>query len=119
MDVFNLLPSPPLFFSHFLKLAFSVLYSKVHVRKYLSAQRRPQTAYDIHPKTGFFPPEPLPKLPASFSIWEDALRDANGNLSLGEDESEEALERRPYGNEWRSRIDAVSTTVIPVYDDPF
>ncbi|TEB36450.1 Indoleamine 2,3-dioxygenase [Coprinellus micaceus] len=105
MDVFSLLPSPPLFFSHFLKLALSILRSKVHVRKHL-AQRRPPTAYDIHPKTGFFPPEPLPKLPLSFKIWEDALCDANGNLSLGEDEAGEALEKRPYGNEWRSRIDA-------------
>ena len=89
MDLFNLLPSPPLFFSHFIKVALSLLHSKVHVRKHLLAQRRPPTLYDIHPKTGFFPPEPLPKLPPSFSIWEDALYNANGNLGLGEDESDE------------------------------
>lgn len=107
MDVFSLLPSPPLFFSHFFRLAFSVFQSKVQLRKYLLSQRRSPNAYDISPHTGFFPPEPLPKLPSAFEIWEVALRDANGNLSLGEDESEEALEKRPYGDAWRKRIDAV------------
>lgn len=106
MDVFGLLPSPPLFFSHFFKLALSVLHSKVQVHRNLLAQRRSPTAYDISPHTGFFPPEPLPTLPLPFDIWEAALRDANGNLSLGEDDSDEALEKRPFGSEWRSRIDA-------------
>ncbi|KAJ2934897.1 hypothetical protein H1R20_g2146, partial [Candolleomyces eurysporus] len=105
MDVFNLLPSPPLFFSHFFRLAFSVFHSKVQIRKLLN-QRRSPNAYDISPHTGFFPPEPLPNLPSAFGIWEQALRDANGNLSLGEDESDEALEKRPYGHTWRAKIDA-------------
>ncbi|KAF6764013.1 Indoleamine 2,3-dioxygenase [Ephemerocybe angulata] len=99
MDVFGLLPSPPLFFSHFFKLG-------ALFHRNLLAQRRSPTAYDISPHTGFFPPEPLPTLPLPFDIWEAALRDANGNLSLGEDDSDEALEKRPFGSEWRSRIDA-------------
>lgn len=107
MDVFNLLPSPPLFFSHFLKLALSVLHSKVQVRKNILAQRRSPTAYDISPHTGFFPPQPLPRLPLAFDSWEEALHNARGNLSLGEDDSDEALEKRPFGDEWRSKIDSV------------
>ncbi|RXW22348.1 hypothetical protein EST38_g3529 [Candolleomyces aberdarensis] len=113
MDVFNLLPSPPLFFSHFFRLAFSVFHSKVQIRKLLN-QRRSPNAYDISPHTGFFPPEPLPNLPSAFGIWEQALRDANGNLSLGEDESDEALEKRPYGYTWRAKIDAVREASLEI-----
>lgn len=107
MLLFSLLPSPPQFFSHFLRLTLSVFTSKLHIRKQVIAKRRSPYSYDINQHTGFFPPEPLPKLPPQFGLWEQALRDANGNLSLGEDESEEALERRPYGATWRARIEAV------------
>ncbi|KAG2020006.1 tryptophan 2,3-dioxygenase [Coprinopsis cinerea AmutBmut pab1-1] len=104
MVLFSLLPSPPQFFTHFVQLAVSLFHSKTQIRKQLLARRRSPYSYDINQHTGFFPPEPLPKLPPSYEIWEQALRDANGNLSLGEDESEDALERRPYGLEWRARI---------------
>ena len=58
--------------------------------------------YDVDPHTGFFPPEPLPKLPATFSIWEEALLSAQGTLCLSENQSEEALASRAKGETRRS-----------------
>lgn len=53
--------------------------------------------YDVHPTTGFFPSQPLQKLPSPFSLWEAALEGAQGAVSLGDDESDEALEKRQSG----------------------
>lgn len=63
--------------------------------------------FDVDHDTGFFPPEPLPKLPSAFSIWEDALIEAQETLSLGEDESDEAKAKRPAGSQWREQIRSV------------
>lgn len=105
MDIVNVLPNPPLFFRLFLKLALSLLNSILNTNYcYVVPDKRPPTAFDVHPRTGFFPPQPLPKLPHQFAIWEDALRDASGNLSLGEDNSEDAVAKRPFGEKWRSNI---------------
>src|ERR1700733_6251585 len=105
MDVVNVLPNPPLFFRLFLRLALSLLNSTLNTKySYSIKDKRPPTAFDLHPRTGFFPPQPLPKLPLQFAIWEDALRDANGNLGLGEDGSEDAIAKRPFGQKWRSNI---------------
>ncbi|KAH9832924.1 Indoleamine 2,3-dioxygenase [Rhodofomes roseus] len=60
--------------------------------------------FDVDPKSGFFPPAPLPRLPAEFCIWETALATAPGVLALGKDRSEEALSRRSDGAWWRSTI---------------
>ncbi|KAH6918436.1 Indoleamine 2,3-dioxygenase [Coprinopsis sp. MPI-PUGE-AT-0042] len=104
--VFSLLPSPPHFFTHFVQLAVTVLYSRLQFRRQVLAKRHSPYSYDIDQQTGFFPSQPLPYLPTPFAHWEQALRDANGNISLGEDDSEEALDKRPYGSTWRARIEA-------------
>ena len=114
MDIVTVLPNPPLFFRLFLRLALSLLNSTLNTNySYLLQDKRPQTAFDLHPATGFFPSQPLPKLPLQFAIWEDALRDASGNLSLGEDDSSDALARRPFGERWRSNIVAVCIFFSP------
>jgi Indoleamine 2,3-dioxygenase len=64
--------------------------------------------YNIDYATGFFPQEPLPRLMGPFAIWEDALDDAEGKLSLGEDTRESAKARRPYGEAWRERVRKVT-----------
>ncbi len=64
--------------------------------------------YDIDYSTGFFPPEPLPRLSDQFELWERALEDAQGNISLGEDTRECAKAKRPYGESWRERVRSVS-----------
>ncbi|KAI0273471.1 Indoleamine 2,3-dioxygenase [Gloeopeniophorella convolvens] len=60
--------------------------------------------YDVDYATGFFPQEPLPRLSGHFELWENALDDAEGNLSLGEDTRDSAKARRPYGETWRERV---------------
>ncbi|KAH9483962.1 Indoleamine 2,3-dioxygenase 1 [Psilocybe cubensis] len=104
MDVVNVLQTPPIFFRLFIKLALSLFSSTFNLNYKAIPERRQQSSYDIDPRTGFFPPKPLQRLPSGYSIWEDALRAANGNLSLGEDDSEEALSKRAFGERWRSNI---------------
>ncbi|KAF8892440.1 Indoleamine 2,3-dioxygenase [Infundibulicybe gibba] len=116
MDIINLLPSPPHFFKIFFKLALSLLNSSFNAshRRTIEAYRSPAD-FDVDAQTGFFPRHPLPHLPATFSIWETALEEANGNIGLGEDDSEEGLEKRPYGEAWRSKIanwPVLDTTVL-------
>jgi len=108
MDVVNVLQTPPIFFRLFVKLALSLFNSTINVShsKLVPSSPTP-SSFDINPRTGFFPPRPLPRLPCAYTIWEAALRDANGNLSLGEDESEDALEKRPFGHQWRANIASV------------
>ncbi|THH28503.1 hypothetical protein EUX98_g5681 [Antrodiella citrinella] len=60
--------------------------------------------YDVNPHTGFFPAQPLPRLPAPYTIWEDALTKAQGVLKLVENESDEALAMRPRGEQWRETV---------------
>src|SRR6266702_745827 len=64
--------------------------------------------YDVDYATGFFPPEPLPRLSGQFELWERALDDAEGNISLGEDTRESAKAKRPYVESWRERVRTVS-----------
>lgn len=68
-----------------------------------------QIDFDVDPNTGFFPPQPLPKLPEPFGPWEQALLDAQGKLGLGDDESPEAISKRRGGEQWRARVRAVSS----------
>ena len=65
--------------------------------------------YGVDYATGFFPPEPLPRLSGQFELWERALDDAEGNISLGEDMRASAKAKRPYGESWRERVRMVST----------
>ncbi|KAI0295476.1 Indoleamine 2,3-dioxygenase [Russula brevipes] len=67
--------------------------------------------YEVDYATGFFPQEPLARLTGQFELWEDALDDAEGNLSLGEDTRASAKAKRPYGETWRARV-----RTIPLLD---
>jgi indoleamine 2,3-dioxygenase len=60
--------------------------------------------YQVDYATGFFPQEPPPRLSGQFKLWEDALDDAEGKLSLGEDTRACAKATRPYGETWRERV---------------
>jgi hypothetical protein len=64
--------------------------------------------YDVDSAVGFFPPGPLPRLSGQFELWEHALDDTEGSISLGEDTRECAKAKRPYGELWRERIRTVS-----------
>ncbi|PPQ98803.1 hypothetical protein CVT24_003357 [Panaeolus cyanescens] len=106
MDFVGVLSSPPTFLSLCLKLAHSLInssYLPFSQRKAI-ADRPTPASFDVHLTTGFFPQQPLPRLTGRFARWEQALLQANNNLSLGEDESEEALSKRPFGEAWRSEI---------------
>lgn len=109
MDLINLLPSPPHFFKLFLRLTLSLLNSTLSAshRRTIEEHRSP-VDFDVDVRTGFFPRHPLPKLPAAFGIWERALKEANGSLSLGEDVGEEHSASRVRGEAWRSHIQSVS-----------
>ena len=108
MDVINLLPSPPHFFRLFFRLAYSLFNSTVNAtHRKVVAERRSLVDFDIDVDTGFFPRRPLQRLPAKFEIWERALAEANAYLSLGEDQSDEAMRKRPAGEAWRCNIRAV------------
>ena len=79
--------------------------------KSLGAERhRPKSnsEFQISRETGFLPPAPLERLPPAFELWERALADANDTLSLGEDDSEEAISRREASEQWRQRLREVS-----------
>ncbi|KIK08231.1 hypothetical protein K443DRAFT_672725 [Laccaria amethystina LaAM-08-1] len=104
MDIINVLPSPPQFFRLFLTLALSLFNSTINARHRRTLAGHSPAAFDVDSRTGFFPRQPLPKLPHAFDIWEDALCNANGHLSLGEDESETALAKRSFGAQWREMI---------------
>lgn len=71
-------------------------------------QRLNLTAFDIDPETGFIPRKPLPHLSEPFNIWETALSIAPETLSLGEDEDEDAIEKRAGSEQWRTDIRSVS-----------
>jgi hypothetical protein len=71
--------------------------------------------YQVDYATGFFPQEPPPRLSGQFKLWEDALDDAEGKLSLGEDTRACAKAKRPYGETWRERV----RNVRMVTDSPF
>jgi len=71
--------------------------------------------YDVDYTNGFFPPEPLPRLGGQLELWEDALDDAEGNLSLGEDTRANAKAKRPYGENWRERVRNVSMVTANPY----
>ncbi|KAG6854711.1 hypothetical protein C0991_002424 [Blastosporella zonata] len=105
MDVINILPSPPHFFRLFFRLAMSLLHSTINTnRRRALLERRSQTDHDIHPDSGFFPSRQLERLPNPFDIWENALAEANSKLALGDDDREEAVAKRPLGEDWRSAV---------------
>jgi indoleamine 2,3-dioxygenase len=115
MDIINLLPSPPHLCRLFFKLAFSLFNSTVNTNRHrVSVEHRSRVHFDIDVDTGFFPRKSLPRLTNEFEIWENALANANGNLSLGEDQSEVAIKKRAFGESWRSDIRMVNALVVHV-----
>ena len=109
MEVVNILETPPTFFNLIIKFAVSFFASLLafHYPKPVQ-EKLSSSSFDIDPRTGFFPPRPLPRLCGTYAIWESALDAARGNLSLGEDNSEDALAKQSFGHQWRTAIAAVS-----------
>ncbi|PCH37708.1 Indoleamine 2,3-dioxygenase [Wolfiporia cocos MD-104 SS10] len=68
--------------------------------------------YDVDPRTGFFPSEPLPRLPEPYEAWEDTFEAARSVVTLRTDESEDAVRKRAQGERWRESVRrmAVQTT---------
>ncbi|KAF9527022.1 Indoleamine 2,3-dioxygenase [Crepidotus variabilis] len=119
MELVHILETPPTFLNLFVKLALSLFASilKFHYPKPIQ-QKRSYTSFDVDSRSGFFPYKPLPKLTGQFLVWEAALDAARGQVSLGEDESDEAIAKRPYGEQWRANI--VSWPLLdptPLYHD--
>ena len=105
MDITNCLPSPP----QVLRLAISLLNSHaLGPRRVLSDAHRTPIDFDVHinAETGFFPPRPLPRLPAVFKIWEVALEEANQILCLGDNDWDASKTKA--GQQWRDNIVSVS-----------
>ncbi|KAJ7940212.1 Indoleamine 2,3-dioxygenase [Mycena leptocephala] len=100
MNVVDLLPSPHQYFS----LAVSLLQSTVANARRPIEKRPCPVDFDVDVNSGFFPRQPLPHLCGAFAIWEVALTEAGEKLSLGEDDSEEALSKRATGELWRSEV---------------
>ncbi|KAJ6490642.1 Indoleamine 2,3-dioxygenase [Mycena vitilis] len=100
MNVVDLLPSPHQYFS----LAVDLLQSTIANTRRPAQKRRSPVDFDVDINSGFFPRQPLPHLSGAYTIWEDALKHAGEMLSLGEDDSEEALSKRASGELWRSRV---------------
>ncbi|KAJ6531239.1 Indoleamine 2,3-dioxygenase-domain-containing protein [Mycena capillaripes] len=100
MNVIDLLPSPQQYFS----LAVSLLQSTIANSRRTVEKRPSPIDFDVDINTGFFPRQPLPRLRGAFAVWEVALTEAGEKLSLGEDESEEALSKRAAGELWRSQV---------------
>ncbi|THG99972.1 hypothetical protein EW026_g2487 [Hermanssonia centrifuga] len=104
---------------HLMNLLGSVANVKTFARSLTSSLMQEKTFcpqhYDVDPNTGCFPPEPLPQLPRPFSFWENALAEVQGVLYLGNDESDEALDKREAGENWRAQVRSwpvIETTVL-------
>ncbi|GAW00238.1 Indoleamine -dioxygenase [Lentinula edodes] len=100
MDFAHILPSP----SGIQYALLSTLGAILSRYRSTSDVLRPQEDFDIDPITGFVPPQPLPRLPAEYKLWEDALSEAPDVLRLSNDTSDEALTLRAEGEVWRSNI---------------
>ncbi|KZT17215.1 Indoleamine 2,3-dioxygenase [Neolentinus lepideus HHB14362 ss-1] len=89
-------------------ILFLFLGVAVHLKRSVQGEnwRQPwlPQEYGIDEISGFLPPAPLPKLPAEFRKWEDALIEAQKELSLGIDESPHGQSRRTSGARWRDCI---------------
>ncbi|KAJ3740574.1 Indoleamine 2,3-dioxygenase [Lentinula detonsa] len=113
MDFTHLIPSP----SDIQYALLSTLGTLLSRRSATNDVLRPQEDFDIDPITGFVPPQPLPRLPAEYKIWEDALSEAPEVLRLVDDLSEEALALRAEGEAWRAKIRARPTLDVSLLKD--
>src|ERR1700761_689956 len=107
MNVIDLLPSPHQYFN----LAVSLVQSAIANARRPAEKRRSAVEFGVDVNTGFFPRQPLPRLPAPFAIWELTLAEADEILTLWEDDSETAVANRPAGERWRSQVQSVSQVV--------
>lgn len=108
MNVYQLLPYP----HQLLRLGLSLLNAAANNRR--AADKPSALDFDIDRETGFVPRDPLPKLPEGFAIWEKALSKAQSTLCLGEDLSDEAIQKRSAGHSWRSNIASVSNLFLNI-----
>ena len=106
MDIVNLFPSLPQFFQIALSLFNSTFVAN---NRRAICESNTMIDFDVDIETGFFPRQPLPRLQKPFDIWETALAEAPEILSLGEDSSDGAVEKRRGGEMWRQRVKLVST----------
>jgi hypothetical protein len=104
MDIWNTLPSPHQIF----RTALSLFNSFVLFHGKGQREKVSQADFDIDAEMGFLPRRPLPRLQAPFEAWETALCEAPEVLSLGEDDSEAATEKRSGGEAWRTNLTLVS-----------
>ncbi|KAI5119939.1 hypothetical protein M0805_002128 [Coniferiporia weirii] len=101
MDYIHQVLTPP----QLLRMGTSVLADLLHRMRANSIEAPKSNAdFDIDRENGFLPAYPLRRLPFAFEFWERALDEAPDVLSLGDDVTEEALERRTGGELWRQRI---------------
>ena len=75
---------------------------------------KPNSDFDISDDTGFLPREPLQRLPPAFDFWERALVDAPSVLSLGDDETDDTVDRHEDGERWRRRVREVGILLSPI-----
>ncbi|KAG1877683.1 Indoleamine 2,3-dioxygenase [Suillus subalutaceus] len=59
---------------------------------------------NLQTNTGFLPEKPIPRLPAAYSAWENALTRAQEVLVLGENLTEQDTDSRADGELWRSQV---------------
>ena len=110
MALYHILPSAP----ELLRLGTSAMSQVFSTLKAFGAEApRSNAEFDIDSEMGYLPSIPLQRLPEAFDFWERALSDAPSVLSLGEDESPEAIAKRESSEQWRARIREVSVV------DPF
>ncbi|KAF9246348.1 Indoleamine 2,3-dioxygenase [Melanogaster broomeanus] len=98
----DLLPSPLHLFNDALRILQSYQVSR---RVSLDAHPTPAD-FDVNlqTNTGFFPPEPLPRLQEPFDVWEHALSQAQKVLKLGEDLLNDGSRISSEDELWRERI---------------
>lgn len=103
-EIFEGCPSPQQLLSTVISLfrmTFPLRYQAVDIS-------RSPMEFDVDHDTGFLPPRALPRLPEKYAIWEQWLALAPELLSLGEDDSELAMQKRASGEAWRLQIKSVS-----------
>ncbi|KAF7322372.1 hypothetical protein HMN09_00015100 [Mycena chlorophos] len=99
--VIDLLPSPHQYLSHAVDLFVGWPLSAT--RKSVDKRRAADFDVDVW-ESGFFPRQPLARLPRAYAAWERALDSAATELSLWEDESDEAAAKRVSGEAWRQQV---------------
>jgi len=110
MNIIGLLPSP----HQALRLTASLFksttiwwnyYGETAEACFLAAE------YDVDADCGFFPRNPLPRLPPPFELWEKGLAEAPDVLYLGEDDDNVGIKERTRCDQWRQNVKSVSNSL--------